>query len=804
MFCFMSPLPRLPLVLSLVASILLPGCGGDPSPGRARVTFVVTADSVPSGGAIHIAGSMPELGPWDADARFLVRRDDGAWETALEIPIGTTFEYKFTRGSWRTEGVGEDGIEMANFVLPVRADTTVRHHIPSWRDMSGGPVPISVARLSNKVGTIELYDRWKYRPGDSLAWASPAYDDGEWATVSSLIPPGEALPPDRGTRGWFRLHMKVDSTLRHVPLAWVMSQTGASEIFLNGRLLARLGTLGTSEADEQPYEDRIPRTILLDGGDDQILAVRYSDFGAGQIRQLGQPTGFTFYLNDADASILGLSARTRTYSALQTGLVTLALFLAALHFFLYVFNRSERGNLYFSLLMLAMAMLAYADLQPFFSTARSDAVFLSRLSVIGAIVLSIASLAAVYTFGGQRLPVQFHMFAALGAGLIVWHSFFPRGPIWNIAFSAVLALSALELLRFVVFGLVRGVEPRERQEPHGWIIGIGGAIFVVGVLYQLAANLGLIPLIVSGFPPFYVGFVTFAVAISLQLAYRTGAMNRELSAQLEQVRTLSARTLEQERRAHEKELSRRVLEADNERKTKELEEARKVQLAMLPSDVPHVEGLSIAVRMKTATEVGGDYYDFRQDNDGSLTIAIGDATGHGTKAGIMVTLIKSLFNVSGHSFYIPDFFQHCTAAIRRMNLEQLYMGLQIARLKGRRLTVSSAGMPPFYIYRRASGSVEEIVLKGMPVGAYAGFPYQQTSVDLQSGDTVLFLSDGFPERFNVESEILGYGRVKEIFGECGMLAAEAVIDHMTEASERWSAGAPLNDDMTFVVVKVEG
>ncbi len=804
MFHAMSPRSRfLPFGALLVSTILL-GCGEGSSPGRARVTFVVTADSVPSGGAVRIAGSLSEMGPWDPDARILTPGDDGTWRTTLDIPVGETFEYKFTRGTWRTEGVGEDGIELPNYVLEAGGDTTVHHHIPMWRDMSSGPVPISLERLSNKVGTIELYDRWKYRPGDSLAWASPAYDDGEWATVPSLIPPGEALPPERVKRGWFRLHMNVDSTLRHVPLTWVMSQTGASEVFLNGRLIGRLGTVGTSEADEQPYEDRVPRTILLDGGGDQILAVRYSDFGAGRIRQLGQPTGFTFYLMDADASIQTHSTTTRTYSVLQTGLVTLALFLAALHFFLYVFHRPERGNLYFSLLMLAMALLAYAGLQPFFSTTRSDAVFLSRLSVIGAIGLSVASLAAVYTFGARRMPVQFYVCAVLGVGLIVWFFFVPRTLSWNIAFSVLLALSALELLRFVVFGLLRNTHPHARQGPHGWILGIGGAIFVLGVLYQLAADLGLIPLIVSGFPPFYVGFVAFAVAISLQLAYRAGALNRELAAQLDQVRTLSARTLEQERRAHEEDLSRRVLEADNARKTKELEEARKVQLAMLPSDVPHLEGLSIAVRMKTATEVGGDYYDFRQDNDGSLTIVIGDATGHGTKAGIMVTLIKSLFNVSGHSFYIPDFFQHCTAAIRRMNLEQLYMALQIARLKGRRLTVSSAGMPPFYVYRTASGSVEEIVLKGMPVGAYAGFPYQQTSVDLQSGDTVLFLSDGFPERFNLESEILGYGRVKEIFGECGMLGPEAVIDHMTAASERWSGGAPLNDDMTFVVVKVVG
>ena len=86
-----------------------------------------------------------------------------------------------------------------------------------------------------------------------------------------------------------------------------------------------------------------------------------------------------------------------------------------------------------------------------------------------------------------------------------------------------------------------------------------------------------------------------------------------------------------------------LLEADNQRKTKELEEASKLQLSMLPKNVPDVPDLEIAVYMKTASEVGGDYYDFKYDNNGTLIIAIGDATGHGMKAGTMVATIKGLF-----------------------------------------------------------------------------------------------------------------------------------------------------------------
>jgi len=98
-------------------------------------------------------------------------------------------------------------------------------------------------------------------------------------------------------------------------------------------------------------------------------------------------------------------------------------------------------------------------------------------------------------------------------------------------------------------------------------------------------------------------------------------------------------------RIKESEMRAQIAEAENERKTKELEEARQLQLSMLPEDLPNLPNLDIAVYMQTATEVGGDYYDFHVGMDGTLTVVVGDATGHGMKAGTMVTATKSLFNI---------------------------------------------------------------------------------------------------------------------------------------------------------------
>ena len=107
-----------------------------------------------------------------------------------------------------------------------------------------------------------------------------------------------------------------------------------------------------------------------------------------------------------------------------------------------------------------------------------------------------------------------------------------------------------------------------------------------------------------------------------------------------------------------------IVQAENERKTQELEEARQLQLSMLPNELPQLANLDIAVYMKTATEVGGDYYDFHIGLDGTLTVVIGDATGHGMKAGTMVTTTKSLFNVLAPNPNIVETFHEMTRCLK--------------------------------------------------------------------------------------------------------------------------------------------
>ena len=265
-----------------------------------------------------------------------------------------------------------------------------------------------------------------------------------------------------------------------------------------------------------------------------------------------------------------------------------------------------------------------------------------------------------------------------------------------------------------------------------------------------------------------------------------------------------ARIREAELRVQTAEARARAVQAENERKTLELEEARKLQLSMLPKNLPQVPNLEIAVHMQTAAEVGGDYYDFYVDEKDRLTVVIGDATGHGLKAGTMVSVIKSLFVANVSRSNIQSFFADCTKTIKKLQLGNLYMALTLLKFENSEFVASAAGMPPIYIFRNKTKQVEELTIKGMPLGAFDNFNYYDERVKLHQGDTVLLLSDGLPELFNEKKEMYDYPRIKETFKQVGETSPQNIINHFVKTGNDWCQGGCLNDDITFVVLKVKG
>jgi serine phosphatase RsbU (regulator of sigma subunit) len=284
--------------------------------------------------------------------------------------------------------------------------------------------------------------------------------------------------------------------------------------------------------------------------------------------------------------------------------------------------------------------------------------------------------------------------------------------------------------------------------------------------------------------------------MSVFLARNFAKTNKDLEIQLEQVKSLSEKTLQQE-------IEKTKLEAENERKTQELEEARKLQLSMLPKEIPQSINYEVAVYMQTATEVGGDYYDFHIDNNNMLTIAVGDATGHGMQAGTMVAASKSLFKAKAVN---PDpslILKESSNALKEMGFSLMFMAMTVAKLSKDKIILSSAGMPFTLLYRAEQNEVEELEVKGMPMGSMKDFPYKSEEVNVKPGDVILFMSDGFPELFNENNDMLGYDKAVEIFNEAANKKSGEVIQQLINGVKSWAGNYPLKDDITFVVVKIK-
>ena len=240
--------------------------------------------------------------------------------------------------------------------------------------------------------------------------------------------------------------------------------------------------------------------------------------------------------------------------------------------------------------------------------------------------------------------------------------------------------------------------------------------------------------------------------------------------------------VEEVRLRHDQEVRQELLEAEYRRKTAELEEARRFQLSLLPRQLPEHPAYEVAVAMRTATEVGGDYYDFRIAPDGALVAAVGDATGHGATAGTMVTVVKSLFSAHPPEGQLGAFLGEANETVRKMELGRMAMALCLARFDRGRMTFSSAGMPPALVRRAGNGDVDELASPGMPLGGLAdGYPELQ--VELAPGDLVVLMSDGLPE-------------LPDDAGE-----PQAMIDALLRAAESWAGKGPPHDDITFVVLK---
>jgi serine phosphatase RsbU (regulator of sigma subunit) len=635
---------------------------------------------------------------------------------------------------------------------------------------------------------------WKYQPGDDPRFADPQFDDRAWATLAASAKPQDSPSGWHGI-GWFRLHLRVAPELSNVALNLEMAHLGASEVYLNGKLIKRFGVVGKTQAEETAINpNALPLLVVLQNGTEQIIAVRYSNQQVADVNSFlarwmlsGESPfgfkgiGFSSRVREFDAAAsqrrMGYGAWPSPFSFLATE-TTAFLSFGILHLLLFAFLARQRSNLFYGLFLFGFGINTFLLILLLSAHYGPTGFYLLLAWGLGitwfpALISLVAFLYSAFTPG---LPRRIWLLLAGAFLLEFWGAVWPV-KYWTAPAYLLDAAVTFEMLRIIV-GAIR------RQLPGARIVGVG----LLLLSFTLAQSLLATPNMLT----YGLGLFGMILALSIYLAREYARTNENLEEQLVQVKQLSAAALE-----HEK------VKAENERRAQELEEARQLQLSMLPKKLPSLPQLDLAAYMQTASEVGGDYYDFHLGEDGTLTIAVGDATGHGLKAGTMVTAVKSLFETLAYHPDIPHIFERLSRTLKRMNLRGLFMAMMMVKVRGHLLSLSSAGMPPVLIYRAATGAVEELLMKALPLGGMAGYQYKQVELALASGDEVVLMSDGLPERFNQAGEMLDYDVAKRGFAEVAKQSPQQIIEQLVNLGEAWADGRAQDDDVTFVVLRMK-
>ncbi len=246
-------------------------------------------------------------------------------------------------------------------------------------------------------------------------------------------------------------------------------------------------------------------------------------------------------------------------------------------------------------------------------------------------------------------------------------------------------------------------------------------------------------------------------------------------------------------------------ETEKERLKQELDTARRMQMAILPERKPDIPGLDFCAYLSPATEVGGDYYDYKLLDSGQLVFVIGDVSGHGVSAGTLVTMSKScIFNQLRTSHAVEQVMSAMNEMVYGALAEKLLMTLCYAIIDpaAGKLVYSIAGHPFPYHVHAADGTLSELDISAYPLGVTRKARFRTAEVNFAPGDSFVFFSDGIVEAQNPENEQWGFERFEQVVTGNAGLDAESLTGKILSEFDDFRRGVPQDDDVTLVTIKV--
>ena len=242
---------------------------------------------------------------------------------------------------------------------------------------------------------------------------------------------------------------------------------------------------------------------------------------------------------------------------------------------------------------------------------------------------------------------------------------------------------------------------------------------------------------------------------------------------------------------------------ERERLEREQQVASEIQQRFLPAAAPHIEGYELQGISFPCYEIGGDYYDFIQREDGNMVVALGDVSGKGTAAALLMSSLHAAIHAQADTH---DSIVSTIEAVNKYLTESIppnrFVTLFYAELNPElgRLTFLNAGHnPPLIVH--AGGTMEQLASGGLPLGIMADAEFREGRTQLLPGDVLVIYSDGVSEAVNPTGEEFGPTRLYEVVARNLDASASGIRDRIESALTKFCQGTPAADDITLVIVK---
>jgi serine phosphatase RsbU (regulator of sigma subunit) len=240
---------------------------------------------------------------------------------------------------------------------------------------------------------------------------------------------------------------------------------------------------------------------------------------------------------------------------------------------------------------------------------------------------------------------------------------------------------------------------------------------------------------------------------------------------------------------------------ERERFEQELRVARRIQQASLPKEVPTLEDWQISPFYQPAREVGGDFYDFHLLSEGKLGLAVGDATGKGVPAALVMSTTCGMLRAVAQGSESPgEVLLRVNEALSTRIPASMFVTCFYGVLDPKSGIFAYANAGHDVPYVRRGGACEELRARGMPLGLMPGMSYEERDIVLDSGEAALFYSDGLVEAHDPNGEMFGFPRLRELVAEHGeqRLLGDFLLEELYSfVGEGWEQG----DDVTLLTLK---